>query len=118
MYDPITALMVSTIEEMIVRSAQRYVEARRLINDIPRNIRREANKEIAAQKRSIDRLVKFRASLTTNRTLGSQRPAVTNPLLALALPACNPSPRTRKRSTASTTRTRARKPSPTTSLSA
>ena len=118
MYDPITALMVSTIEDMIVRSARRYVESRQLINDIPRTVRREANKELAAQKRALDHLVKFRASLTTNRTLGNKRPAVTNPLLAVALPACTPGPRTRKRSTASTTRVRARKPSPTTSLSA
>ena len=35
MYDAMTDLFLSTIEEMIVRSAQRYVEARRLIKDIP-----------------------------------------------------------------------------------
>jgi hypothetical protein len=118
MSDPMTDLLVSTIEEMIVRSARRYVEARQLINDIPRNIRREASKEIAAQKRSIDRLARFRASLTTNRTPGNQPPAVTNSLSAVAVTACTPSPRTRKRSIASTTKTMASKPSPTTLLSA
>ena len=117
MYDAMTDLFLSTIEEMIVRSAQRYVEARRLIKDIPPSIRREATKEIAAQKRAIDRLVKFRTSLVTERA-PSPRPAVTNPLLAIALPTCAPTPRKRRRSAASTTRTRARKPSLTTSLSA
>jgi hypothetical protein len=77
--------LVSTIDEMIVRSAQRYVEARHLINDIPENIRREADKEIAAQKRAIDSLVKYRASLTTERLPRGR--AVTNPLPALVFPA-------------------------------
>ena len=35
MFDPLTDLLVSTIEEMIVRSARRYVEARQLIREIP-----------------------------------------------------------------------------------
>ena len=68
MSDPITDLMISTVDAMIVRSARRYVEARHLSNDIPSNIRREANKKIAAQKRVIERLVKFRMCLITERT--------------------------------------------------
>ena len=68
-------LMVTSIDEMILRATKRYVELRTCIAEA--NVRREARKDLRRQKGVIDRLVTYRKALLSHRAGGSP-PVIAN----------------------------------------
>jgi hypothetical protein len=67
-------LLVTSIEEMIVRAARRFVEHRLLLESLPPSMRREQQK----RREVIDRLVILRKAMTSERPPGSPATAFAN----------------------------------------
>ena len=71
-------VLTTSIEEMINRQAKRYVEFRLLSQNLPAVRRNQTKREMKRLKSTIERLVRFRNALGTERQPGTTPPAVTN----------------------------------------
>ena len=71
-------LLVTSIDEMIVRAAKRFVEHRLLPESLPPAMRREQINEQERLREVVDRLVILRKAMTSERPPGSPATAFAN----------------------------------------
>jgi hypothetical protein len=71
-------LLITSIDEMVVRAAKRFVEHHLLLEGLPPSMRREQLKEQERRREVIDRLVILRKAMTSERAPGSPGPTFAN----------------------------------------